>query len=67
MKNLAAYTASQPSYKTYPQYVSINQDDDGSVAITVRSPESLDSVTACAVLTADEFIALIASCTARIG
>jgi len=38
-KNIFAYTSPESSY---PEFVSINKEEDGTVMITVRSPKKTD-------------------------
>lgn len=58
-RNIYAFTALPGSYKYYPQYLSINKEDNGKVSVTVRPPEKPDGAcgnTARMELTEEEFV-----------
>ena len=60
MRNIAAHTHFRHD-SCYPAYVSINEHADGSVSVTVRSPESADPIGSAINLTADEYRAFAVS------
>ena len=55
-QNIAAYTALGNSY---PPYISINREEDGSVTIHVRAPHNEGSDEATIRMEHGEFVALI--------
>lgn len=42
-ENIYAFTESVGTYKSYPEFISVNLEDDGSVGVDIRSVEKLGS------------------------
>lgn len=51
-KNLCAFTEIVPT-DGYPGYVSLNEEPDGSITLTVRSPGNSGRAVGCLALPAD--------------
>lgn len=46
-KNIFAYTEESP---IYPGYISVNQNDEGNIEITIReSPTTIDGISVCGI------------------